>query len=434
MRVRLVASPWMDARDYNENQRIRIPKRGRLFFDVKNSRLVIKTNGHGFGTPGGAESNEIGLSVRQARKEDVAVLLDDVKNGRVSSDQADITAFVTTATRNTFLGRPQTNTPAALYLSNRVDALKIGCDPEFALVNPTTSDFVYAGNVPGLGLHDELGSDGPLAELRPRPETSAKALTERIGKLFKTHQAKIADYLWLGGASYRSEKQRKSWAIGGHIHVGDPPMLPGNRRQATYVRAVQILDEMVALPMVRVDAPDPRVRRQVHNYGAYGDQRPQEGRFEWRVLSGFWLLHATLTEAVLGTTKAVSEACYERMVEHDFAPEYLNTSLQEKGFLQEWGALPAETVRAIVDNASPRLVDDELLTRTRTKLRELSNYTQYKAEIEHFIDIVQLSADDQKRISFNLQRNWVEGGEFLSPYPKAKIGTIIKRTLKRNVR
>ncbi len=428
MRVRLVASPWMDARGHTENQRIRIPKRGRLFFDVKNSRLVIKTTDR---VSAAGEPHELGLSVRQARKEDVDVLLEDVKQGRVSSDQADITAFVTTATRNAFLGR-RTNTPAALFLTDRVDALKIGCDPEFVLVNPKTSDFVYAGHVRGLGIQDPLGSDGPLAELRPHPETSAEMLTKRIGNLFTTHQDKIANYLWLGGASYRSEKQRKSWGIGGHIHVGDPPMLPANRRQATYVRAVQILDEMVALPMVRVDAPDPRVRRQVHHYGVYGDQRPQEGRFEWRVLSGFWLLHADIAQAVLGTAKAVSEACYHRMVEHDFAPEYLNTPLQEKGFLQEWGALPADTVRQIVDSANPRLVTGALMTRTKTKLRELSNYTQYKAEIEQFIDIVELSGDDQKRISFNLRRNWVEGGAFLSPYPKAKIGTIIKRKLQRN--
>lgn len=424
MRVRLVASPWMDARNAIENHRIRIPKRGRLFFEVKNSRLVLKNAGH----------SELGLTVLQARKEDVSRLLDDLKGGRVSGEQADITAFVTTATRNRFFGRRTNNDDGHLYLTDRLDALKIGCDPEFALINPKTSDFQYAANVHGLGHYDELGSDGPLAELRPKPETSAKALTESIGKLFNTHQNKIAGYLWLGGASYRSEKQRKTWGIGGHIHIGDPPMLPTNRRQATYIRTVQILDELVALPLVRVDAPDPRVRRAVQSYGVYGDQRPQEGRFEWRVLSGFWLLHPTITEAVLGTAKAVSEACYERMVKHDFAPEYLNTPLQEKGFLQEWDALPADKVRYVVDSSNPKLVDDGLLERTKIKLRGLSNYTQYKAEISQFIDIIELSVDDQSRISFNLRRNWVEGREFLSPYPKAKIGARIKRTLKRNAR
>ncbi len=403
MRVRLVASPWMDAHGKDEHNRIRIPKRARLSFDVSGKRITLRT-----------PTADKGLDIRQARMEDVHVLLTQVRNGNITSDEADMTAFVTTKTRNEFLGK--STKEDNLYLTDRIECLKIGADPEFALIDPSTGRYVYAQKVPGLTIDGELGQDGPLAELRPKPALSAKGLVENMAKIFKEGRKKIDQYKWIGGATFKNSAypDDRILSMGGHIHIGNPPILPEDKKVAVYQRSIQILDECVAIPLVRVDTPEPYLRRNTEyngygKYGRWGDQRPQEGRYEWRVPSGFWSVHPDVALAVLGTTKAVAEECYQRMADKKFDMEYISAPCNRKGFLKDWNAMSQEKAEKFVNESNPEAIDDALLEKMTTRLKGLGNYNQYKDEIDTFVDIVTMSKKDRANVSLDVKSNWLDG-------------------------
>ncbi len=166
--------------------------------------------------------------------------------------------------------------------------------------------------------------------------------------------------------------------------------------------------------MIRVESPDPKLRRNGKDrYGVYGDQRPQEGRFEWRVPSGWWLIHPDTAYALFGTSKAVSEACYQRMADMDFDESYIAAPANRKGFLKDWGAMAKEKAAKLVNDSDPETISDELLDRTKATLRGLHNYQQYKSEIESFIDIINLSKEDQKNVSLDIKDNWVGKGKLV---------------------
>lgn len=410
MNVRLVASPWMDARAGVERGRIRIPKRSRVAFDVAGSRVSVKTT-----------SFEKGMQIRQARMEDVQALAEQVAKGQITSAQADMTVFVCTATRDEFLGKVRRkNKESGLYLSDRIDALKIGADPEFCLVDPQTKRFKYASHVPGLTISGALGQDGPLAELRPSPATTPKKLVATIKKLFAQNRDKIDNYDWIGGATYKNAAypQDRTLSIGGHIHIGNPSILPEEQKNAIYQRIIQVLDDTVAIPLCRVDTPEPGARRNAKNgyeaYGRWGDTRPQVGRFEWRVPSGFWITHPEAAVAVLGVTKAVSEECYQRMADKGFDEGYINASSSNKGFLKEWDVLPQAAAEKLVNESNPDSISPEILDKVETRLKSMSNYDTYRDEIDSFVDLVNITTKDRSNISLDLKKNWLEDNDFIN--------------------
>ncbi len=406
MRVRLVASPWMDARSGTEHSRIRIPKRARLSFDVTKTRITLRTT-----------SYDQGLEIKQARIGDIQTLLMQVRNGELTSDEADMTAFVTTRTRDLFLGKSsKKNKEEGLYLTDRIEALKIGADPEFALVNPENMRYQYAQHVPGLTKTGLLGEDGPLAEVRPPPATTPEGLVENMRNILKQYQPIIDKYHWIGGATYKNSAfpEDRVVSMGGHIHIGNPPLLPEDKKNAIYQRSIHILDDTVAIPLVRIDTPEPYLRRNtMHNgygkYGRWGDQRPQEGRYEYRVLSGLWMTHPDLALAVLGTTKAVSEEVYQRMADNDFSMDYISAPSNRNGLLKSFGVMAQDKAEKIVNDSNPEAVDESLLEKMKVRLCSLGNYEQYKNEIDSFIDIVTMSEKDRSNISLDVKKNWLEG-------------------------
>jgi hypothetical protein len=406
MNVRLVASPWMDAREETERDRIRIPKRARLSFDVAKTRITIKT-----------PSMEKGLEVKQARLEDVHILMQQLKAGKISAEQADMTVFVCSNTRDRFMGKARSK--KNLWITDRLDILKIGADPEFCLVDPATGRFKYAAQVVGLTKTGELGQDGPLAELRPKPATSPKELVETMKKILEQNKDKIDKYEWLGGATFKNAAYPgdRTLSIGGHIHIGNPSVLPEGKKTSIHQRIIQILDETIAIPLCRIDTPDPGARRNAGGGGAYGrwgDTRPQEGRFEWRVPSGFWSAHPDIAVAVLGVTKAVSEECYQRMSDKDFDSDYISAQSNRAGFLKDWDAIAQEKAAKLVNDSNPDSITNDILVKMEERLKSMSNYKDYQDEIDAFVDLVNISPDDRSKISLDLKKNWLDGHGFLN--------------------
>jgi hypothetical protein len=262
-----------------------------------------------------------------------------------------------------------------------------------------------------------LGHDGPLAEVRPAPSVEVSEVVDNISKALKENHSKIDQFSWLGGATYKSppELEKRVVQMGGHIHIGNPALLENDKKAGAYTRIVRVLDEVVALPLVKIDTPEPHLRRnkEFNGFGNYGralDHKSQEGRFEWRVPSGLWLIHPDIAMATLGTTKAVSEACYQTMAEKNFDQKWINAPEGSTGFLKSWDMLDAKKVAEIINNATPESVSSTLIYRAGKKLKNLPNYHKHKAEIDEFIRLVKLSAKDRKNISLDLKKNWLRKG------------------------
>lgn len=404
--VRLVISKRMDERAAKERGVLRTPKMFRDCFTFPGNSVVMKS-----------KLRTINLVTKKALVDDIREQMKLRKSGRITKAQLFKTAFVTTETFNKLINDRRKKSSECAYVSNDIDFLKIGADPEFGLIDPTNGKLMYAsrtGTLPGPG---ELGCDGPMAEVRPEPHKGIDDIITNIREIFERGRASIDNYGWISGASYSNENndQGRIYHLGGHIHIGDPPELENAQREAAYEAIIQILDELVAMPLVRIDTPDPHRRRNEEwngygRYGRWGDQRPQEGRFEWRVLSGLWLAHPTLATSILGTTKAVSEACYKSMAERGFDLDWIKS---EDGFRKHWKASPKLAISTLVNEAIPGRVTKPTANRSVKKLRGLSNYKQYQSEIEEFERLVNMSVNDRKYISLDLKQNWLNDAKLI---------------------
>src|SRR5690606_37205211 len=136
--------------------------------------------------------------------------------------------FVTTATLQKLMGRVEEKKIEYCYLSDDIEDITLGADPVFALVNPETTCFKYAEQIAGFSKTGLLGADGPLAELRPPPDNSTAGVVENIRKILARGNKYIEKYNWIAGATYHSplKSSDRVLHIGGHVHLGDPLVLP----------------------------------------------------------------------------------------------------------------------------------------------------------------------------------------------------------------
>jgi hypothetical protein len=398
--IRLVASERMSAaKGHKEHEYVRLPRRTRAKVgDRARLRLVIK-------------KHEAVLEVKPAYKEDLDILKAQVKAGDISKEEEAKTGFVTADRYRALVGRYKNIDDC--YLSDSVDDIKVGADPEFALVDPHSTRFQYAGYIGGFPKAGSLGSDGPAAEVRPAPFSEVAKVVGDMKRIFEQGNRAIEAYRWVAGATYSSPKypQDRTIHLGFHIHLGDPALIRHNQRNAIYERIIRVLDDTIAIPLVRIDGPKAAERRNktyqgYGRYGRWGDQRPQANRFEWRVPSGLWLAHPDLSMILLSVAKAMTEACYQKMAEHDFDPEWINAPANRNGFLKFWGLLPKRVAQQTLNASLSEKVTDGMIYKALTRLTELDNASKYKAEIEEFGRLVTLK---KPKFNLDIKETWLAG-------------------------
>ncbi|MGB4174396.1 MAG: hypothetical protein WBK61_00705 [Bacillota bacterium] len=200
------------------------------------------------------------------------------------------------------------------------DDVVLGADPEFMMISPATKRVIFASDFfPKEGL---IGYDSqsyfrdrrnyPIAEIRPRPNTSPAQLVREIKEALaaaaqKTHNV---NSIWLAGSS-----PYKGYTTGGHIHFTGVPLTTD---------LIRTLDNYLAIPCMLIEHPV-RASTRRPKYGFIGDVRTKpHGGFEYRVPAS-WLVsrrvaegvlhlaklvvieHKNLTMNLLGTTDAVSD-------------------------------------------------------------------------------------------------------------------------------
>lgn len=390
MQLRLVPSKRMDQIGLDSNPEehdfIRLGAAARAYFAPNGDIIRVFT----------AQGGERFLQLQKA-------LIDDLRGITKPNDRR--TGFVTTSTYKAIRSDQQ----VPVWVSESESDLMLGSDPEFGLLDEEGA-VQYASHVVNYGKNAALGTDGPSMELRPAPANNVEGHLEAITTLMKKG---VSDPLlnksrWFTGAMLNCKKAGRVFVFGGHIHVGDPAILAiqvkkteGLSVEDVHRRLIRILDDLVGLPLTRIDGPDAGPRRagkSNNNFGFFGDFRQQPNRFEWRTPSAVWLTDPVLAKAVLGTVKAVTEHAYVLLVENKFEPTWIRGDASKKSLLRAIGAKTDTIVRNTLHKSAPDLVDRDTMAEYHARLRGLSTYEKYREEIDSFIAITSVDPAKVKKL------------------------------------
>jgi len=317
-----------------------------------------------------------------------------------------------------------------------IDKLLIGTDPELLLM--LKGEVYNASQVAGLTKQSKFGCDGPMAELRPDPALDAKGLVENIRSVLQNDdvQDKIHK-LDLISSCYHEDKNR-DYPVGTHIHIDNPKeiaKLPATERYNLFAVTNRIIDELLTLPMIRLDGDKGHNRRAKckmsmangfigqygKGYGYFGEWRECNGRLEHRSLSGLVLSSPELAEAVFGTAKAIAEAVYTEALQKKLDKKFIlpnkynYKSIYTSDFA-EWAKIPlaatfkcvgpSKEIADMMDASDRSIVTQKYIKDWLVRIRELSTYTKFSENIEALGEILSSSNKSLDSINKNLKQTW----------------------------
>lgn len=415
-KIILLPSKSMDENkkeDRDEHMLVRLPKKTREHL-VPNKN-VLDVQGEG-------EYKE--FSVFHAFKDDIKSANELVKEGIISEEDLDNIGFV--SSKNFALLGEKDKTFITCDLEKRakevVDIL-IGTDPELLLMH--NGHIKHANEIPGFSKMSKFGHDGAMAELRPDPEKTPEKLTENIIHLFQNEELinNVKDFDWIS-ACYHEENNR-DYPVGAHIHFDNPVevnKLSTEQKNRLFAVTNKVLDELLTVPMVRLDGNKGHFRRarckmSTYNnfnaqnygkgYGFFGEWRSQKGHLEHRSLSGMVLVDPDICTAVFGTAKAIVEAVYKSAIDNDLSAEYiLPKRFSQTGIYKEtfanWNKIPlcedlgcitsSAEISGIMNKSSRTEISAKYIKQWLNKLRGLSTYDKAEKYVEVLGDVLSSSA------------------------------------------
>lgn len=407
VQLRLIQSRTMSDKD--EHDVIRFPKRAREHFGFANDMVAL-----------GKGEYQTNLKVKRAYRADVRRLATMIQKDSLTDEAAVSVGFVTQTVQ-----RRINRKDGGVWVSDGIGSITIGADPEFGLIGPEEMLVRGSNVVPHQG---SFGSDGPGVEVRPSPDTNHLAVVEKVGEILRNPPAEADKYKWLGGATYR-DSHRTYW-FGGHIHLGRPTQIKADDAAGVYQRIATALDCLLALPMCRFDTPNPHKRRNGcrYSYGKAGDIRtdyPERDRFEYRVLSGLWVVHPSLAKIVMGAAKCITETAYGRIANKKFDLEWAKGAASRKSLLQTFKLKDLRETQSIINNAVPDDVTPEHIKVWKRQICELDSFDEYSAEMNALIALAEAGP-----INFNLdiKANWQGNKPMLS---KREAGTKLHNALRK---
>lgn len=384
MQLKLKISEKMNkvAANYEtEHTYIRLSASGRRHYSSKDWKNVY------INIPG----TDIRLVIRPAWKEDLKSIL---------KKELRTTGFITSKTYSLINNKTKIQ-ENKIWISDDSTNITIGADPEFVFVledgKAEYADIVVHDF--NIGKWNEFGSDGPCAELRPPPSDNLSTFINNVTATFNKGRITTDRYIWRGGASYSHPLMDRTYPIGGHIHLGVPSIINASDEDVQRT-IVGVLDQLVALPLIRIDKPNPLFRRKDMMYGRCGDCILYDYKFEWRTPSGIWLVKKELAQAVLGATKATAEAAWTLFAEHKSKKKYLLS----KDFIKYFDVLNTSDLIDTIDNTAN--VSVTLLNEIKKKFRNLPTYFKYKTEIDTFIRMCSKKAISMDDLN-HLQEEWL---------------------------
>lgn len=379
-----------------------------------------------------------------AKKMRCAMLLDifqafsgDIKQLRAEGftpEELRRVGFVTTKTYNRITGGSSQKVHKSIWISDKIDETVIGCDPEFLLFDSSGS-VVRANNV--LSYNGMLGCDGAMAEVRPKPAMSPEELVANIRAIFADPSVTdpISALNWMSGCYYVDS--RRDYPMGGHIHIGNPTRIAKMRledRENFFKVFNKILDELLALPMIKIDGAKLGAARRttcsMGKFGYFGEYRLCNGRLEHRTLSGLWLMHPKLATCVFGTAKAIIDAVFKCVADNGYSKAYTfpakfkgtGKQIWQSSF-NSWADFPLAADMGCVESSAKmnELLNTSSATRINAKflagwykrMRALPTYKKYARYIDGLYEILKFKVKHFEDFEKKIQTNWLEGNRFI---------------------
>ena len=361
---------------------------------------------------------------------------DDIKTAKERYTEEELTrvGFVTSKTFRKITGSTKKE-DKNIWITNDAEDIVIGTDPEFLLFN-AEGEVVRANEV--MSYTGQIGCDGAMAEVRPHPAISPEDLTRNIELLFKNDKLtkSIKPYRWEAGCYHIDN--RRDYPIGGHLHFGNPVQVARintDRRYEFFNVINKVVDELLAVPMVKVDGSELGKARRTNcrmanhgGYGYFGEWRPCNGHMEHRTLSGMWLMHPTLTTLVFGVAKAIVDEIYVHVADNKFNMDYMFPAKLRRAELwkpsfKDWKEIPlAKDMDCVQDSArmidllhssDPRKITAKFLKSWYDKMRHLSTYGKYSKYIDGLYEVLKNSTKTFIDYDRSLQKTWLEKTKFI---------------------
>lgn len=381
--------------DYeNENTLIRVPRLLRETLNLVIGQDLAFTSVNG---------NPVLLKVFPAYKEDA--ITDDAY------------CYVT---HNTFT---LINTALSNLQTKPITSITLGCDPELFLVDNKTNTLLRANAF--FKKWGEVGHDGILAEIRPKPALQPKILTNNIYELIK----KIRTLLELNTANYNPDRITLYGAssfktalkqpfmgsapiyttAGFHLHFGLPPSILGMSPETACLmhKITNIMDYYVGIPSVLLEQTLDYNRRSNTSvsYGKPGDYRLDDRTFEYRVPGGSLLRHPILTEGLLTLGNVVINDFVNKIKEA--TNNFNNISVDNITLIMQQGLSLYTNIPSLHEAfsiiCSPTL--NEARSRLGTIFKNLSNMNNF-GENSRILNTFFSLIDNSNHINNNIEDNW----------------------------
>lgn len=373
----------------------------------------------------------------------------DIKKAKTMVDKGDLdiselkrVGFVTTKTLNSINGASGRNKNKNIWVSDSIDNTVLGSDPEFLLFDRDTSAVIRANGV--LSRTGALGSDGAMAEIRPRPATTTETLVNNIKKVFSADKAVkyIDKYKWLAACYHKDDT--RDYPVGGHIHIGSPAKiakLDTKTKHAFFIVMNKILDELLAIPLIKLDGKEEGCLRRTQcqmcttgfgGYGFFGEMRTPNGRLEHRTLSGMWLTHPSVAKAVFGTAKAIVDEIFKLVLHKKFNANYMClypkssdgrlAHMWIKGF-DGWKnvqlakdmkcTLSSTKMINTLNDSNPTMINATYLEKWLSTMKGFSTYKNNSKYILGLYEILKISSRELCNWDKEIQNNWLGNKKFM---------------------
>jgi hypothetical protein len=427
----LVASEAMSnngKEDRNENSLVRMSKKARTSMGYGEDKVELWSAGD---TQGRMKTAML-LDIFHAFKGDIKKVKEMIAKGELKPDDINRVGFVTKQTYKKITGTAPSTT-SSIWISNRIDDTVVGCDPEFLLYDKN-GRIIKANAVSGFNKQGLVGYDGPAAELRPDPAISVIELVNNMQKILSNKDLvkAIEKYDWHSGCYHRDDS--REYQLGGHIHIGNPiqiARLTKADRNKFFVVLNKILDELLAIPLIRIDGEAGRARRTKGSYGSYGyfgEFRTDLGRLENRTLSGLWLTHPELSKMVLGTAKTIIDEVFRLISENKFNKKFMSLPDDKdpwqvcRNTYNGWKDIPlskemrcirsSSDMRSILNDAKAQTINKAFVTKWYNTLKSFSTYKENSAFVDGLAEVLGAPMKTIKSMETNLKKNWLEGKKF----------------------
>jgi len=228
--------------DRREDDLIRMSKRTRTVLRMND---IVDVSGNGDTT----------LAIHQAFAAD---LTDLRKSGKYTTEELNRVGFVTESTYKKVKGAGKTIDQ--IWISEKKEDVVLGADPEFLLFDGKA--VARANNF--LGAQGQLGHDGAMAEIRPKPAASTEKLIGNMKDVLANdpNRGSITHLKWVAECYHKDNN--RDYPVGGHIHIGNPKKVANmaeKKKNMFFCVHNKIIDELVSVPMARLDGDKGLKRR-----------------------------------------------------------------------------------------------------------------------------------------------------------------------------